>query len=251
MNETIDTILSHRSIRKFKDEKLTKEQIHTIVRSAQQASTSSFVMAYTIIGITDDSKKQALMEISGQPYVKDNGHLFVFCGDLHRAHQLRNKADKEQQELITETIESTEQFIVTVIDGALAAQNAVLAAESMGLGACFLGSLRNDINKVSDLLQLPNHVVPLFGVAVGYPDHQPELKPRLPIETVYHENSYMEDEEQEELINEFDLTLKKYYDSRSTNTRIDTWTEQMIRKYSNPQRMDVSAFVKSKGLNKR
>ncbi|MFC3039924.1 oxygen-insensitive NADPH nitroreductase [Virgibacillus xinjiangensis] len=251
MNETIDTILSHRSIRKFKDEKLTKEQIHTIVQSAQQASTSSFVMAYTIIGITDESKKQALMEVSGQPYVKNNGHLFVFCGDLHRANVLGERAKNADHASITETIESTEQFIVTVIDTALAAQNAVLAAESMGLGACFLGSLRNDINKVNDLLNLPKHVVPLFGLAVGYPDQQPEIKPRPAIETIYHENNYLEDEKQAQFIGEFDKKLKDYYNKRSTNTRIDTWTEQMIRKYSNPQRLDVTPFLHSKQLNKR
>lgn len=248
MNNTVETILNHRSIREFKTEKLTKDQIHTIVKAAQQASTSSHVMAYTIIGITDESLKAELSAVSGQPYVKDNGHLFVFCGDLNRIYQ---QASKEEQLEMQESMESTEQFIVTTIDAALAAQNASIAAESMGLGICFLGSLRNDITRVSNLLKLPEHVIPLFGLAVGYPAHQPETKPRLPLEVVYHENEYENDDKQQELIADFDNQLTSYYQNRSSNTRKDSWTQQMIRKYKHPIRMDVTQFVKDKKFNKR
>ncbi|GAB3055254.1 oxygen-insensitive NADPH nitroreductase [Virgibacillus ainsalahensis] len=248
MNNTIETILNHRSIRKFKPEKLTTEQIHTIVKSAQQASTSSHVMAYTIIGITDEKLKADLSAVSGQPYVKDNGHLFVFCGDLNRIYQ---QASKEEQSQMQESMESTEQFIVTTIDAALAAQNASIAAESMGLGICFLGSLRNDITRVSNLLRLPEHVIPLFGLAVGYPDQQPEIKPRLPLDVVYHENEYADDDKQHELISDFDNQLTSYYQNRSSNKRKATWTQQMIQKYKNPIRMDVTPFMKDKKFNKR
>ncbi|MFD1039044.1 oxygen-insensitive NADPH nitroreductase [Virgibacillus byunsanensis] len=248
MNNTLDTIMNHRSIRKFKDEKLTKEQIHTIVKAAQQASTSSYIMAYTIVGITDEDIKMKLSEVSGQPYVKDNGHLFVFCADLNRINQ---QATSELQEKMQASIESTEKFIVATVDTALAAQNAVIAAESMGLGVCYLGSLRNNISRVNDILELPEHVIPLFGLALGYPDEQPEKKPRLPLDVVYHENTYANDEQQRSKINDFDQQLKEYYKNRKTNTRIDTWSEQMIRKYSKTIRMDVTQFVKDKKLNKR
>lgn len=248
MNNTIETILNHRSIRKFKTAKLTMEQIHTIVKAAQQASTSSHVMAYTIIGVTDEKIKAALSAVSGQPYVKDNGHLFVFCGDLNRIYQ---QASKEEQSQMQKSMESTEQFIVTTIDAALAAQNASIAAESMGLGICFLGSLRNDITRVSNLLGLPEHVIPLFGLAVGYPDQQPEIKPRFPFEVVYHENQYANDDTQHELISDFDHQITFYYQNRSSNKRKDTWTEQMIQKYKNPIRMDVTQFMRDKKFNKR
>lgn len=248
MNKTIETLLNHRSIRKFKDTKLTTEQIHTIVKTAQQASTSSHVMAYTIIGITDEKLKAELKAVSGQPYVQDNGHLFVFCGDLNRIYKQASPAEQAQMQ---ESIESTEQFIVTTIDVALAAQNATIAAESMGLGTCFLGSLRNDINHVNNLLDLPEHVIPLFGLAVGYPDQQPEIKPRLPIEAIYHENTYATADNHSEIITDFDNQLASYYENRSKNARVDTWSAQMIRKYKNPIRMDVTPFVKDKKMNKR
>ncbi|WP_449354001.1 oxygen-insensitive NADPH nitroreductase [Virgibacillus natechei] len=248
MNYTVENILNHRSIRKFKAEKLTKDQIHTIVKAAQQASTSSHVMAYTIIGITDENLKAELSAVSGQPYVKDNGHLFVFCGDLNRVYQ---QASREEQLQMQESMESTEQFIVTTIDAALAAQNASIAAESMGLGICFIGSLRNDITQVSNLLGLPERVIPLFGLAVGYPDQQPEIKPRLPLEVIYHVNEYKNEEKQQTLITDFDDQLTSYYQNRSNNTRKDTWTKQMIRKYSHPIRMDVKPFIKDKKFNNR
>lgn len=248
MNQTIETLLQHRSIRKFKDEQLTTEQIHAIIRAAQQAATSSHVMAYTIIGVTDPTLKTELSKVSGQPYVQENGHLFVFCADLNRIQQL---ASAEEQVVIQENMESTEQFIITVVDTALAAQNAATAAESMGLGICFLGSLRNDIQRVSTLLNLPDRVIPLFGLAAGYPDQQPEIKPRLPLEAVYHENTYPSEKAQQQLVQEFDKELLNYYQNRTSNARKTTWSSQMLNKYKRPTRLDVGPFVKEKHLNKQ
>lgn len=249
MNQIIETILNHRSIRKFSDEKLTREQVEIILQSALQASTSSHVMAYTIIGVTDENLKSDLQAVSGHPHVKNSGHLFVFCADLQRNYQVTSQ---EKEEPVKQNIESTEQFIVAAIDAALAAQNASIAAESMGLGICYIGSLRNNIKRVDELLKLPEYVVPLFGLAVGHPEHHPEIKPRLPLGAMYHENTYDHDKEkQSKIVEEFDEYLKEYYQTRSTNKKISTWTEQMENKYRVPTRMDVGPFVKSKKLNLR
>ncbi|WP_337019853.1 oxygen-insensitive NADPH nitroreductase [Oceanobacillus massiliensis] len=227
MNQVIETILNHRSIRNFKEEKLSSDQVQMIVEAAQQASSSSNVMAYSIIGVTDQSLKNELYGISGHSHVKNNGHLFIFCGDLHRIHQLAQDHPNKDME---ENMESTEQFIVATVDAALAAQNAAIASESMGLGICYIGSLRNDINRLNELLKLPEHVFPLFGLAVGYPDQNPEIKPRLPLEAIYHENQYLPFSEQQAHITTYDNEMQNYYESRSSNTKVDTWTDQMLRK---------------------
>ncbi|WP_163530123.1 oxygen-insensitive NADPH nitroreductase [Halobacillus ihumii] len=245
MNETIETLLNHRSIRKFTDKKLTDEQIHTIIKAAQQASTSSYMMAYTIIGITDPDKKAALAEVSGHPHVTQNGHLLIFCADLKRPVA---QAESEQYEASLANLENSEHFLVAAIDAALAAQNAAIAAESMGLGMCYLGSIRNNLERTDEILELPKHVIPLFGMAIGTPDHKPELKPRLPISAVYAENKYPSYEED---VAAFDQEIAGYYQSRSTNTRKDTWSEQMIRRFTKPMRMDVTDLVQKKGFNKR
>lgn len=246
MNETLQLLHSHRSIRKFTEEKLTASQVKTIVEAGQAASSSSHVMAYSIIGITDLTLKKELQKVSGQPYVEDNGYLFVICADLKRHEMLAT--DKSLEE-VKASIENTEQFIVTVTDAALVTQNMVIAAESLGLGICYLGSLRNNIQRVDKLLQLPEYVVPLYGLAVGYPNHSPEVKPRLPFEAVFHENGYQMDKGN--YIEDFDKTLHTYYQKRSSNNRVDNWSSQMIDKFSKSTRTDVGPFVQSKKLNQK
>lgn len=245
MNQTIETLLNHKSIRKFKDLPLNDEQLSTILAAAQQASTSSYMMAYSIIGVTDIEKKEELADITGQDYVKDNGHLFIFCADLHRVTM---KASNEQYKDMLPNLENSEHLLVSSIDAALAAQNAAIASESMGLGICYIGSIRNQLDRVDELLALPKHVIPLFGMVVGVPDHDPDLKPRLPQAAIYFENEYQQHSQE---LDSFDQTIAEYYRSRSSNTRMDSWTEQMLRRFTKTMRMDVTDLVEKKGFNKR
>ncbi|MFS0863437.1 oxygen-insensitive NADPH nitroreductase [Fredinandcohnia sp. 179-A 10B2 NHS] len=247
MNQIIDTIMNHRSIRKFEEKALSEDQIRTIVESAQAASTSSFIQAYSIIGVKDKGRKQQLAEIAGnQTYVAENGHFFVFCADLHR-HQVLSQMENRD---ITTSLQSTEKFMVAVIDAALAAQNAVIAAESMGLGACYIGGLRNNLEDVCQVLKVPERVIPLFGIAVGYPDQEPGKKPRLPYEHVYHEDEYQQDEKvYVKQLQEYNKIISEYYLERTDGKRSDTWTEQMVNMLEKPKRMYMKEFVKKQGYD--
>lgn len=249
MNQVIETLLNHRSVRSFTDETLTDEQIRLIVESAQRASTSSFIQAYSIIGVTDPEKKARLAEIAGnQQYVIDNGHFFVFCADLYR-HELIGELREAE---VNATLETDEKLLVAVIDAALASQNAVVAAESMGLGICYIGGIRNDMFAVKELLGLPERVLPLFGLAVGVPEHVEGQKPRLPLEHIYHENTYVADAEQlKQELDAYDATIHDYYAARGSNQRSDTWTGQMGRMLSKPSRLDVKDFLKTQGYLKQ
>ncbi len=207
MNETIEQLLSHRSIRKFKPHQLDQETIETLVRSAQSASTSSYQQAYAIIGVEDEGLKQQLVDVaSGQSYVAENSYFFVFCIDYHK-HIL---AAEIASGSVDRTVETTEALIVGAVDAGLAAQNLVIAAESLGYGTVYIGSLRNDAAKVSELLGLPNHVVPLFGVAVGIPDQQPGKKPRLPMDAVFHRNTYTNDDTMRRLLSQYENETSVY-----------------------------------------
>lgn len=249
MNTVIEKILDHRSIRSFEDKALTEEQIQTIVECAQAAATSSYVQAYSIIGVTDPEKKAKLAELAGpQPYVENNGHLFVFCADLYR---LDIVAEMEDQDL-TEAIESTEKFMVACIDAALAAQNATLAAESMDLGICYIGGIRNDLQQVSEILNIPHRVIPLFGLVVGYPKNRSDKKPRLPQANVYHENGYQSDKQTFiGQLEEYNETVSNYYDSRTKGKRKDTWTEQMAGLAKEKSRIYMKDYVEKQGMKKR
>ncbi len=249
MNQVIETILNHRSIRSFEDKLLSKEQIETIVKSAQAASTSSYIQAYSIIGITDQEMKKKLAEVVGnQPYVEKNGHFFVFCADLYR-HTVIGKMEGKDVE---PSIESTEKFMVALIDAALAAQNAALAAESMGLGICYIGGIRNNLEEVVKLLKTPERVIPLFGLAVGYPAKITGQKPRLPLEHIYHENTYEANEEKyTKELEEYNEVIKNYYLERTAGKRSETWTEQMGKMLERKSRMYMKDFVADKKLNLR
>jgi FMN reductase (NADPH) len=249
MNQVIETLLNHRSIRKFEEKSLSKEQIEIIVASAQAASTSSFIQAYSIIGVTDKEKKKKLAEVVGnQPYVEHNGHFFVFCADLYR-HTLIGEMEGKDVEA---SIESTEKFMVAIIDAALAAQNAAIAAESMGLGICYIGGIRNNLEEVTKLLNTPERVIPLFGLAVGYPEKITGQKPRLPFNHVYHENTYEPNHEKYlEELNEYNEIIKSYYIERTGGKRGDTWTEQMGSMLEKKSRMYMKEFIEGKKMNLR
>jgi FMN reductase (NADPH) len=243
VNDVISTILSHRSVRSFVDRPLTREQVKLIVKSAQAAATSSLVQAYTILGVEDQSKKQELAKLAGnQSYVAENGYFFVFCADLYR-HELSGEMEGKD---VIETIESTEKFMVSLIDAALAAQNAVLAAESMGLGICYIGGIRNNLPEVSELLKLPNRVIPLFGLAVGYPERKPGQKLRLPYEHVFQIDEYEQNKEKlKQQLEGYNNEISSYYEERTKGKRKDRWTEQIAAKMSQPTRMYMKQFLKS------
>lgn len=249
MNQLIETILNHRSIRKYEDKPLTDEQIKIIVKSAQAAATSSYVQAYTIIGVKDIEKKKKLAQLAGdQPYVEKNGHLLVFCADLHR-HEL--VAEMENVD-VSQALETTECFMIALIDAALAAQNAALAAESLGLGICYIGGLRNNLVEVSEVLRIPKHVIPLFGMTIGYPANISDKKPRLPFEHIYHEDEYQSDTSiLKEQLKAYNDTITQYYTERTNGKRQDTWTSQMATRFSNPKRLYMNEYVQKQGFNKK
>ncbi|SFP44292.1 oxygen-insensitive NADPH nitroreductase [Salibacterium halotolerans] len=248
MNDVIQTILRHRSIRRFKNEPLTKEETDQIIRAAQAASTSSFLQAYSIIGVTDKAKKEELAELAGsQDYVAENGFFTVFCADFSRHHTAASLHGQD----IREAVESTEGFMVSVIDAALAAQNAAIAAESMGLGICYIGGLRNNLESVSSVLETPSHVLPLFGMAIGRPAQQHEQKPRLPQETVYHENTYnLNSDELKQQLQNYDETILQYYRSRSSGNKEITWSSQAASTLAHSKRLYLNAFTQEKGFLK-
>lgn len=246
MNEVIKQLMNHRSIRQFTEEKLTGEEVRRLVEAAQMASTSSYLQAYSIIGVTDADKKAALRKVSGQTYVEENGHLFVFVADFYR-HQLMSE---ELGAGINDYLGATESFLVGTVDAALAAQNLAVAAESMGLGICYIGSLRNDMQQVIDILNLPEHVFPLFGMVVGHPSDSGSQKERLPFEHIYHENGYDSSSYAEE-IRAYDEDIAAYYRARTNGKRADKWSEQVVGMLSEKTRLDVDDVVKKQGFLKQ
>jgi FMN reductase (NADPH) len=241
MNPIIGLIRNHRSVRKFKDAPLTDEQTEAIITSAQSASTSSNVQAYTIIGVTDTARKQSLARLAGnQAYVGHSGLFLVFCADLSRL----KVATEQHGEAFHQ---NTESFVVATVDAALAAQNAAIAAESLGLGICFIGGIRNNLHEVSELLELPELVYPVFGLTIGIPDQESALRPRLPRYTIYHENHY-QPEQSRDGVREYDSTMLEYYKERTQGRILSDWSKSMSEKYKQPVRAHLRPFLESRGF---
>ena len=233
---------SHRSIRKFKDKAIPEEILETILTSAQCAATSNFVQAYTIIRVDNQQNRQAIAKISGsQQWIIDAPVFLVFLADLNRLEAACRKHGKEMADGYME------QFIVATVDTALIGQNTLLAAESMGLGGVFIGAIRNNPKKICDMLNLPENTYPVFGMCLGYPDDQPPMKPRLPLEGIFMKETYQTDGG-DALLEAYDETTRAYFLSRDSNLKDETWSCQMAGFMSQIVRPHMKAFITSQGF---
>ena len=116
----------------------------------------------------------------------------------------------------------------------------VVAAESLGMGTVFLGSLHNDAQQIIDLLELPEYTFPAVGLAVGWPNQEPQLKPRLPKEIMYMENHYQVLENPLKDIEAYDEEITGYYDTRDLNNRVDRFSKQVADKNGNITSKEIS-----------
>jgi len=231
-NATIDQQVNHRSIRKFKDQQLTEEQLTTLYTVFQHTATSLFMQNATLLHITDETKRAKIRELCGQKYVGAQGDLFIFVVDLYRNQQIRQQLGKDDGRLHT-----TDIFFQGLDDTLLAWQNVANAVESMGLGYVPLGTINDHPLAMLDVLDLPKLTFPALGMQVGVPDQDPQLKPRLPLEFTTFENDYPRDFAVDNL-KDYDQVVTTYYDLRDTNKRIDSFTKQITGKKLNTKAID-------------
>ncbi len=240
MNQVVDTIKGHRSIRAFKNEPISTEQLNTIIESGIAASSSSLLQVVSVIRVTDKEKRAKLAELAGnQKYVATAAEFLVFCIDYQRHFEMNPNVKPE----------FTELTLIGAVDSGIMAQNCLLAAESMGLGGVYIGGLRNSPNEVDELLGLPQYTAILFGMCLGHPDQDPQLKPRLGANVIVHENIYKPLDKA--AIEEYDQTMLDYYQSRSSNTKQQGWSEQITGKLSQESRPHMLGYLNSKGLTQK
>ena len=211
--------------------------VESIVRAGTSAATSSNLQGTTVIRVRNPDTRDAIATLAGgQSYVSTAAVFLVWCADLHRSALACEMGGG------TLSAGMTEHFMIATIDVALAAQNAVVAAESLGLGICYIGGIRNDPQQVADLLRLPDQVYPVFGMCLGWPDQDPAKKPRLPLSVTLKEESY-DDSQDREGIGQYDQQMREYYRER-TGGKVDrVWSEDMsalLGKESRPHMRQVS-----------
>lgn len=250
MNDVIRLLASHRSIRAYRPDPLPEGALEVIVTAAQSASTSSNLQMYSIVAVQDPERKRLLAEWSNNPFVTDAPLFLVFCPDLHRLETVtrRQGYDFAEREM--------EMFIQAVVDTALAAQNAAVAAESMGLGICYIGGIRNEPLKVAELLQLPPRTFALVGMTVGYPAQPSRVRHRLPMDVVLHYETYSEEGLEDGLRRYDEITAASgIYAGRRVavegekESKLYGWCEHTARRLArrHPKRSDMRRLLEQLG----
>lgn len=242
MNEVIELLLNHRSIRKFTDQPVDQMLLEALIEAGQCASTSSFIQACTVIQVSDPAVRETLCECAAsQPYVREAPVFLVFCADMQRH---KHACDKHEAPMLSGF---TEQLLTASLDCALFAQNLLIGAESSGLGGCYIGAIRNRIAEVDELLGLPNLVYPVFGMCLGYPAQDPQRKPRLPLSVVLKQERY-DDRGDAQLIEFYDQRVSAYYRARTGGVLENTWSEQISDMLVKEARPHMLAYLRTKGF---
>ncbi len=181
----LESVLSHRTIRNYKSDSIKDEILEQILVAATRGATTGNMQLYSIIVTKDEEKRKALCPLHfGQKMVEQAPVILTFCADLNRFHKWceERNADKVYDNFLW--------FCNGTIDAVIAAQNAVIAAESFGLGTCYLGTTTYMADKIIDFFNLPGGVVPVTTVVIGYPADNPPLTDRLPLDAVVHNEKY-------------------------------------------------------------
>jgi FMN reductase (NADPH) len=182
---TIEQIHQHWSVRAYKPDPVPDEMVEGIVAAGQRASTSSNLQTYSVVAVTEPDRIARLAELCGdQRQIRQAPAFLAWCADRARLDRVCRMRGYEQE------AGYVENFLVAAVDAALAMQNAALAAESLGLGMCYIGAIRNHPAEVIELLELPKLVFPISGMTLGWPAAEPFIRPRLPLGAVLHWQRY-------------------------------------------------------------
>jgi len=181
----LDTLFNHKSIRKYKSTPVSDQDLKDILEAGTRASNTGNMQVYSIVVTRDEEMKKKLAPTHfNQPMATQAPVLLTFCADINRFNKWCKQRDAEPG------YDNFLWFTNAVIDAMLASQNCCLAAEDKGMGICYLGTTTYNADKIIDILKLPKGVIPITTVVVGYPDENPELTDRLPLEGVVHYETY-------------------------------------------------------------
>ena len=221
-----EALLAHRSIRKFAPEPLPENTLELLIAAGQSAATSSNLQAWSAVAIENPERKAEAAQLCGdQQFIRDAPLFLLFCADLARLKSVSNSVSQPG-----EALDYLEMFLTAVIDASLAAQNIALAAESLGLGICYVGAARNRPKELSALLNLPPRVFAVFGMAVGVPAEgkSSSIKPRLGHSAVLHRETY-DAETQKLAVAAYDEEMARFYAEQGMNVR-GSWSEHSARR---------------------
>jgi nitroreductase len=222
-NDHIARLLTHRSVRGYRPDALPDGTLETLIAAAQSAATSSNLQTWSVVAVTDPATKAELARLSNnQKHIEQCPLFLAWIADTSRNARLA-----DQEKVTLEVLPYLETYLVAAIDAALAAQNAVTAAESLGLSTVYIGAMRNNPIEIAQLLGLPPGAMGVFGLCVGYAaaNAANEVKPRLPQAVVLHHERYGVPNEQAQRA-AYDRKMAAF--SQRNEMSMDGWTQRVI-----------------------
>lgn len=227
----LGSLFQHRSVRRYLPEPVPRGTLELLVGAAQSAASSSNLQLWSVVVVDDPEKRRALSEVAGnQAHIRECPLFLVWVADLHRATELAARRG-----ITSEGLHYLEMFLMASIDTALAAQNAVVAAEALGLGTVYIGALRNAPERVSQVLGLPNKSFAVFGLCVGWPDPAAagSIKPRLPQRVVVHHDSYGSDADKHPPVDDYDSLMQRFYTEQRMAVPEGGWSIHSAKRVAN------------------
>ena len=249
---TLKSILSRRSIRKFLNKPISKELLTLLLAAAQSAPSKSNLQQYSILVIQDQNIKNEISNLIGNTKWALTAPVFLlFLADIRRNIKITNDRGYDHKNNNVDT------FMNGVIDAALSMQSTICASESLGLGICPISMIRNIIEEVKVICKLPKGVFPIAGLAMGWPDQKSKVSIRLSQNIVTHFDKYNE-KDLIHKINEYDeRVFKKDPIPENKQRHVDlygvakngTWSENISRQLSVPERSNFKKWLNENGFN--
>ena len=234
MNQIIRSLHERKSVRVFTGRKISEEDVRTIAEAAAQAPTAGNQQLYTILRITDPDKKHRLsISCDNQPFIEEADLVLIFCADCLRWYRAYKEAGIEPRR------PGEGDLLLAVSDAVIAAQNAVTAAESLGIGSCYIGDIMENAEIQREILGLPAYVFPAAMLVFGYPTDGQLARPkprRLDLGYVLQENEYHPHTGEE---------LRAMFEDRTGLKGYDAWMRAFYeRKYNSDFAREMTRSVR-------
>jgi len=215
--------LRHRSVRNYSDEPVSDELMSALIAAAQSAATSSTLQLWSVVSVQSPETRETLANLcANYAHIRHAQWFLCFLADHYRLKEAARQIGEN-----AEGLPYAEFFAMAVIDAALAAERLVCAAESIGLGICYIGALRNNAPAVKEILGLPEGTFGQFGLCIGWPE-QPltsQIKPRLAQPAVWHRERYNRDID----VSEYDARMSAFYEAEKMKGDV-TWSMRSGRR---------------------
>ena len=227
-----EVMMKRRSVRTFKDQEISESIIEQLVDAANQAPTGGNIQPLSIVLVRNPEGRKKLAELSGgQPWVRNAPLTMIFCLDFYR---VKKWAELCQTDFRGE--QALNHFLIAYADLMVAAQNVVILAESFGLGSVYIGSILNEIDETRHFFEIPQYVLPMMLLSIGYPKSIPQSIPKLKREVILHYEKYQQPEEHE---------IRRAFDEKygAIDQNIDKYLERAFVEALEADKQESSAYL--------